>query len=175
MRFNQARTHAEKKRCFERIVKFKDLKIETVGPDHYEYFDKWYYVAVREVLAYYPFSGNYGELAKKLSPSISAAEAKRAIDVLLRLKFVARGNDGVYRKTAAALNANPVGKSVAITNQAIDTMRLAAEALDRFPKERRNISGVAFSVSDPDLRCHAAGGAEFQKENPGSCFGRSVP
>jgi uncharacterized protein (TIGR02147 family) len=147
IRFNQAKTHAEKRRCFERILRLKDLRIETVGPDQYEYFDKWYYVAVREVLAYYPFKGNCAELGKKLKPSISAIEAQQAIDLLVKLGLVARGSDGAYRKTAAALSAKAVGKSVAITNQALDTMRLAGEAIDRFPKHRRNISGVAFSVS----------------------------
>lgn len=147
VRFNQAKTHAEKRRCFERILRFKDLMIETVGHDQYKYFDKWYYVAVREVLAYYPFKGNFAELGKKLKPSISAIEAQLAIDLLVKLGLVARGNDGAYRKTAAALSAEAVGKSVAITNQALDTMRLAGEAIDRFPKDRRNISGVAFSVS----------------------------
>jgi uncharacterized protein (TIGR02147 family) len=147
VRFNQAKTHAEKKRCFERMLKFRELKISTIGPDQYEYFEKWYYVAVREVLAYYPFKGNYAELAKKLKPSISPIGAKKAIDLLLRLGLIIRNDEGIYRKATPALSASPVGKSVAITNQALDTMRLAAESIDRFPKEQRNVSGVAFSVS----------------------------
>jgi uncharacterized protein (TIGR02147 family) len=147
VRFNQAKTHAEKKRCFERMLGFKELKTATIGPDQYAYFDKWYYVAVREMLAYYRFSGDYAELSKMLKPSVSPIEAKRAIELLLRLKLIAVGDDGIYRKAAAALSANPVGKSVALANQALDTMRLAGEALDRFPREKRSISGVAFSVS----------------------------
>jgi uncharacterized protein (TIGR02147 family) len=147
VRFNQAKTHVERKQCFERILRFKELKTETVGPDQYDYFDKWYYVAVREVLAYYPFTGNYGELAKKLKPSISPVEAKKAIELLMRLGLIVKNDDGTYRKVSPVVNANPMGKSVAIANQALDTMRLAGEALDRFPREMRNISGVAFSVS----------------------------
>jgi len=147
VRFNQAKTHAEKKRCFERILKFKELKIAAIRPDQYEYFDKWYYVAIREVLAYHPFKDNYAELGKKLKPSVSATEAKRAIDLLLRLGLIARTVDGTCKKVSPSLSANPVGKSVALANQALDTMRLAGEALDRFPREQRNISGVAFSVS----------------------------
>jgi uncharacterized protein (TIGR02147 family) len=147
VRFNQAKTHAEKKRCFERMLKFDELKIDTISSDQYEYFENWYYVAIREVLAYYPFNGNFTELAKKLNPSISPLEAKKAIDLLLRLGLVVRNNDGIYVKASSVVSANPVGKAVAIANQALDTMRLAAEAIDRFPKEQRNISGVAFSIS----------------------------
>jgi uncharacterized protein (TIGR02147 family) len=147
VRFNQAKSHAEKRRCFERMLKFEALKISTIGPDQYEYFEKWQYVAIRELLAYYPFKDNYAELAKKLKPSIPAAEAKKAVDLLLRLGLIVKSDDGIFRKRAPALSANPMGKSIAITNQALDTMRLAAEAIERFPKEQRNISGVAFSVS----------------------------
>jgi len=147
VRFSQAKNHTEKKQCFERMLKFGELKIDIVNSDQYEYFENWYYVAVREVLAYYSFKGNYAELGKKLNPTISPLEAKKAIDLLLRLGLIVINDNGIYVKASSAVSANPLGKSVAITNQALDTMRLASEAIDRFPKEQRNISGVAFSVS----------------------------
>lgn len=147
VRFNQARTHAEKERSFRRMLAFSNLKIPIIHPDQYVYFDKWYYVAVREVLAYYAFKDNYAELARKLNPAISPTEAKKAIALLLRLGLIVQNKNGFYERKMPALSADPVGKSVAITNQALDTMRLASEAIDRFPKEQRNISGVAFSVS----------------------------
>lgn len=147
VRFDQAKTHAEKRRYFEQMAKFRELKIVTLDPLQYEYYDNWYYVAVREVLSYYPFKGDYGALAKKVKPSISPREAKKAIALLERLGLIKKESDGFYKKTSAAVSAVPLGGSIAITNQALQTMRLAQEALDRFPKELRNVSGVAFSVS----------------------------
>jgi uncharacterized protein (TIGR02147 family) len=147
VRFDQAKTHAEKRRYFERMTEFRELKIVTLDPSQYEYYDKWYYVAVREVLSYCPFKGDYAALAKKVKPSISQSEAKKAIMLLERLGLIKKGGDGIYKKTAAAVSAAPLGGSIAITNQALQTMRLAQESLDRFPKEWRNISGVAFTVS----------------------------
>ena len=147
VRFDQAKTHAEKRRCFEQMTKFKELKTAVLDPSQYEYYDKWYYVAVREVLSYYPFKGDYAALAKKVRPSISPKEAQKAIALLERLGLVRKDADGIYKKTSAAVSAAPLGGSIAITNQALQTMRLAHESLDRFPKDQRNISGVAFSVS----------------------------
>lgn len=147
IRFDQAKTHAEKRRYFEQMTKFKELKIATLDPSQYEYYNKWYYVAVRELLSYYQFNGDYAALAKKVRPSISPREAKTAIALLTRLGLIKKGSDGIYRKTTASVSAVPLGGSIAITNQALQTMRLAQEALDRFPKEQRNISGVAFSFS----------------------------
>ena len=147
VRFDQAKTHTEKRRYFEQMTKFKELKIATLDPSQYEYYDKWYYVAVREVLSCCPFKGDFAALAKKVKPSISPSEAKKAIVLLERLGLIKKDSDGIYKKTTASVSAVPLGGSIAITNQALQTMRLAQEALDRFPKDQRSISGVAFSVS----------------------------
>jgi uncharacterized protein (TIGR02147 family) len=147
VRFDQAKTHAGKRCYFEQMTKFRELKTAMLDPSQYEYYNKWYYVAVREVLSYFPFTGDYAALAKKVKPSISPREAEKTIALLTRLGLIKKGKDGIYNKTAATLSAAPLGGSIAITNQALQTMRLAQEALDRFPKEQRNISGVAFSVS----------------------------
>jgi uncharacterized protein (TIGR02147 family) len=104
-------------------------------------------VAIREMLSYFPFKGDYSALAKNVRPSISPMEAKKAIELLSRLGLIEKNSDGLYKKTTASVSAAPLGGSIAITNQALQTMQLARESLDRFPKEQRNISGVAFSVS----------------------------
>lgn len=164
VRFDQAKTHAEKRRCFEQMTKFRELKIATLSPSQYEYYDKWYYVAVREALSYYHFKDDYAALAKKVKPSISPREAKLAIALLERLGLIKKGNDGIYKKTVASVSAAPLGGSIAITNQALQTMRLAREALDRFPKEQRNISGVAFSVSEKTFEAIQKEIRDFRKK-----------
>jgi len=147
VRFEQAKTHAEKRRYFERITKFSEMKVATLAPSQYEYYNKWYYVAVREILSYFPFKGDYAALAKNVRPSISQLEAKKTIALLLKLGLIEKNSNGMYKKNTASVSATPLGGSIAITNQALQTMRLAQESIDRFPKEQRNISGVAFSVS----------------------------
>lgn len=145
--FNQAKTHAEKKCFFERLLKFKKLINTIITPDQYEYFDKWYFVAIRESLSYYQFKDDFADLAQKLKPAISPDEAKKAIELLVRLNLITKNEKGFYQRVDPVLSANPEGKAIAITNNALETMRLAGESIDRFPKEQRNISGVTFSIS----------------------------
>jgi uncharacterized protein (TIGR02147 family) len=145
--FNQAKTHSEKKHFFERLLKFKKLKSAVITPDQYEYFDKWYYVAIREVLSYYQFTDDFAGLAQQLKPAISPDDAKKTIELLIRLNLISKNEKGFYEKIDPVLSANPEGKALAITNNALETMRLAGESIDRFPKEQRNISGVTFSIS----------------------------
>jgi uncharacterized protein (TIGR02147 family) len=145
--FNQAKSHTEKKLFFEKLLKFTKTKSAIITPDQYEYFDKWYYVAIREVLSYYQFNDDFSSLGQKLKPAISSDEAKKAIELLIRLNLIAKNEKGFYEKVNPILSANPEGKAIAITNNALETMRLAGESIDRFPKEQRNISGVTFSIS----------------------------
>ncbi|MDD5676257.1 MAG: TIGR02147 family protein, partial [Chitinivibrionales bacterium] len=80
--FDQAKNHEQKKYYFEKILASKKSKIKITDRQHYEFYSKWYYTAVREVLDVYRFTGDYAELAKKISPSITPAEAKKAVGLL---------------------------------------------------------------------------------------------
>ena len=85
MLYNQAKSHAEKKRWFEKILAFLKSKVKIVEVSQYEFFEKWYYVAIRELLAFYKFSGDYKALGKSVEPPISPSQAKKAITLLMRL------------------------------------------------------------------------------------------
>lgn len=146
--FNQAKNHQDKKRYFEKMMSFKEAKVKTVSAEQYEFYDKWYYTAVREVLNFYPFSGDYTELAKLVTPPISSSEAKQAIDLLERLKLISRNESGIYTLTDALITTGYGVQSVCINNHILNTLDLAKTAIDRFNRDERNFSWVGLSVSD---------------------------
>jgi hypothetical protein len=47
------------------------VKVDVLEADKYEYFSKWHYAAIREILHYVPFTDDYKTLAKLLDPPIS--------------------------------------------------------------------------------------------------------
>ena len=146
--FNQAKNHEDKRRYFEKMMSFKEAKIKIVDAEQYEYYDKWYYTAVREVLNFYPFRDNYPELAKLLTPPITPTEAKQAIQLLERLKLIKRDDSGIFRLTDALITTGYGAQSVCINNHIINTLDLAKKAIDRFEREERNFSWVALSISE---------------------------
>jgi len=146
--FSQAKSHEDQKRYFERMISFKEAKIKTVSAEQYEYYDKWYYIAVREVLNFYPFKGDYPELAKMLNPPITPTEAKNAIELLERLKLIKRDDTGIYRLTDALITTGYGVQSVCIDNHLVNTLQIAKEAIDRFKRDERNFSWVALSISE---------------------------
>lgn len=146
--YNQAENHNEKKMYFGKMVEFKKARVRTIGPDAYAFYDKWYYSAIRAILNYYRFDGDYGKLSKMVIPHITISEARKAVRVLESLKLIERENgDGPYRLTENHISTGQNTDSVVINNFVLNTLDIAKEALYRFGKDERNFSSLTLSVS----------------------------
>jgi uncharacterized protein (TIGR02147 family) len=145
--YNQAKNHQDKRRQFEKILTFKNAKIVTVHGSQYEFYEKWYYTVVREILAIVPVKDNFAELAVRIVPPITEKEAKKAIDVLERLGFIVRDEEGYYRQANPLLMADRDTTSLAIDNFVVSNIDLARQAIDRFPKNERKLSATMLTIS----------------------------
>jgi len=147
--YNQSKRHEDKKIYFEKMVSFKESTVKIVDSKQYEFYDKWYYSAVREVLDFFSCDDtNLEELGKLIVPPLSYIEVKKSIDLLEELKLIQKDQHGYYRKTDAVISTGYEAQSLALTNFAINTMELAKLAIDRFPKKERNLSWMTLNVSD---------------------------
>ena len=144
--FNKAKSSRDKAHFFERLSAFRNTKAALVEPNRYEFYEKWYYVAILEVLDYHPFKGDFGGLARMLVPPIKPREAQKAVEVLERLGFVRKAGQG-YEKTDALITAGEGWKSAFIGNFLLTAMDLAKEAFIRQPLDRREIAAQTVSVS----------------------------
>jgi uncharacterized protein (TIGR02147 family) len=146
--FDQAKSHERKKYYFEKILSSKRSKIKQTEAWQYEFYSQWYYTAVREVLDVFRFDGkDYGELAKKVSPTITPTQAKKAVELLEKLGMVKQGKDGVYAQCDDLITTGYDAPTVAVTNFLVSTIDLAREAIDRYPRDKRSISTLTFSCS----------------------------
>lgn len=146
--FGRAKSDQEIRHYFEKLLSFTELNMRKIDAQAYEFYTKWYYTAIREILAYYPFSGDYDELAKLTVPKIKPTEAKKAIELLHKLGFIKLNKDGVYEQTTKFITTGEICRSIAVRAFQKDTIQLAKEALDTVPKEMRDISTVTISLSD---------------------------
>ncbi|MCX7725334.1 MAG: TIGR02147 family protein [Chitinispirillaceae bacterium] len=152
VRFNQAKTHDKKNEYFKQLVSKFKTRIQHMGPDKYEFYNAWYYSAIRSLLGYYPFNGDYKKLAKQLNPPITPGQAKKAIELLTRLKLIEKKEDGYYRLTDRIIFTGDTIGAVGIINFQQATMDLAKESLERFPKEMRHSSTLTLGLSEEGYR-----------------------
>lgn len=150
--YNQAKSHEEKKKYFEKMMMFKESKVRTVDSDHYQFYDKWYYTVIREIIGIYPFRGNYKKLGALVEPSISADEAKRAIELLERLNLIRRIENGDYVQTEPLLKNDHTAPSVAVNNFILSMLDKAREALDRYARDERMLSSTTITISEHTYR-----------------------
>jgi uncharacterized protein (TIGR02147 family) len=163
VRYCRAESSIEIKSYFEKLLAFKDIDARPVEADKYEFYQKWYYTAVRELIGIYDFQGDYSRLARKLSPPISVKEAKKAVALLEQLNLISKNVKGVYCQTDTFITTTDKWKSAAIHSFQKETIRLAGESLDRHKKDIRDISTVTIAVSIKDFDEIRAKISDFRK------------
>jgi uncharacterized protein (TIGR02147 family) len=146
--YGKAKTDREIKHYFEKLLACAGTSSKKVEADKYEFYQKWYYTAVREIINLCTFTGDFGRLAKTVEPSISPAEAKKAVRLLERLGFIRRDEQGIYRQTSAFITTGENWKSIAILSFQKEAALLGARALDDVAKEERDISTVTITLDE---------------------------
>jgi len=145
--FGKAKTERQSRLYFERILSMKDTPSRALLCDQYEYYTKWYYSAIRSVLEYFDFRGDYALLGKQLNPSIGAREARKAVRLLIRLELIREDESGRYMQTDTAITTGPQWNSAAINAFQEETIGLAREAIARHPKATRDISTITMAIT----------------------------
>jgi uncharacterized protein (TIGR02147 family) len=146
--YAQAGSHDEKNRHFQKMLSFKEVRADLVGMDRIDFYGKWYHSAIRELLFFYPFGGDFAALAHKLNPPIRQSEARESVKLLERLGFVETDGRGGYRSKDATLKKDPNFPSVVLANFLKTNIEMAVEALERYPKDERDISALTISLSE---------------------------
>ncbi len=146
--FNQARFHSEKNHFYQEILSLQKGPVRTVTQNQYEFYDKWYYAAVRELVALYEITDdNYEMLTKLLKPAVKPGEVKSALEVLTRLGLVKKTKSGIYKRTDAVITSGAsVAKPFAIQNFQLATLELAKTAYERFARDERELSTLTMSI-----------------------------
>jgi uncharacterized protein (TIGR02147 family) len=144
---DQAASTEEKTRYYKRLLAIKGIDPEIVGKDRFEFYSEWYHAVIRELLFIYEFRGDYPSLAKKLSPSIGASEARKSVRLLESLGFLAKKASGGFAPIPATLKKDSTFKSVHLESFLRAYIRLGGESLESVPKEERDISTMTLSLS----------------------------
>lgn len=146
--YGKAKTDTSIKHYFEKLLSFSGVEEHRVEADKYEFYQKWYYTAVREILHLHPFRNDYEWLANMAVPAITPAEARKAVHLLERLSFIKRNDAGFFELTSRYITTGPQWRSIAVRSFQKEVMTLAMQAIDTVPREERDISTVTVTLDD---------------------------
>jgi uncharacterized protein (TIGR02147 family) len=146
--FNQAKTAMEKQEYYAVLRTLSGaVKEDTLKNNQYDYYDKWYTSILRELLCLHDFQNDYDLIAKTVVPPITNFEAKKAVELLLKLSLIAVNADGSYKQTRTAIKADGAMTSVAVRNFMDTMLEHAKKALHGMDKSERHISSITLGIS----------------------------
>jgi uncharacterized protein (TIGR02147 family) len=161
--FNKAKHENQIKILFEKLVALAGVEVHELNKNQYEFYTKWYYTAVRAVLARMKFRDDYAALAKSLSPKITESQARKAVQLLEKLGLIKKDEKGIFRVTSNVITTGTNLHTAAVRQFQRETIRLAEESLERHHKDLRDISTVTVSIDREDMQELKNRVAEFRK------------
>ena len=145
---DQAKSVSERALHHARLRGFKRFReTHKLAAAQASYHAHWFVPAIRELAARADFRDEPQWIARTLWPSITAAEAKRALTTLLELGLLARDEARRVRQAEPLVETpdGPLGHHVVSFHR--EMMRLASEALERVPREQREVASLTLCLS----------------------------
>lgn len=153
VRFGQAKTSVERSRAYARLMTFSTYrKTRKLDLAHAEYHATWFIPAVRELAGRKDFEADARWIAERLWPPIKPAEAKLALDTLLKLGLLRKQEDGRVVQAEPLITTGPELHAVHIANYHRAMMERAAAAIDLVPSDGRDISAVTVLVGPAGVK-----------------------
>ena len=148
----QSKTAQERSRMYERLARHRPFReARRLESAQAEYHSQWYLPAIRELARRADFCSDPKWIARQLQPAISAAQAKRALELLCKLGLLAQGADGRLTQTSEIITTGPGPLGHHIYNYHHMMLDRAAAALDGLPREERDVSCLTLCVSQAKL------------------------
>ncbi len=162
---NQASDPEERAELFERLMTFKRFHdIHRMEKDLYDLFSRWYVPATYELALLPSFQADPKWIARMLTPRISVAEARHALEVLEHLKLLeidARTKKG--KRCKVRLSTPDEVMSIAVYGFQKEMLTLAHHNLRHRTHEEREISGLTIGLTQKQFETMRDRMREFRR------------
>jgi uncharacterized protein (TIGR02147 family) len=164
VRFNQAGNIEERELFFEQLIVLNRTPKRVLDKDILVYYSKWYHSVLRALLEIHRFDGDYARLAKRLSPPITPREAKKAVDLMIRLGIVAKNASGAYKPAEKSIAAPENMRDDLLRQYQLRFLSLAQTVLAQQPGTVPYSSTNTVSISEQGLKRLLALTGKFQDQ-----------
>jgi uncharacterized protein (TIGR02147 family) len=152
VQFTHAKNAVARQYWFDKMVPLLPSRTKAVALEQKKYYENWYHVAVREALSILDVGDDHAVLARFIQPSITAEQALASMGLLESLGLIRKDGRGHWRATDALVESTPDLGPFLIHSYQASLMDLGKSALERYGRDKRNISCFTFSLSDEGHR-----------------------
>ncbi|NLG15967.1 MAG: TIGR02147 family protein [Fibrobacter sp.] len=146
--FNNAKTIREKEYYFTKVKELSPaVQGQLVLKSQFEYFSKWYFVVIRELVTMYDFRDNFKLLARTVDPPVTAEQAEKAVKILCDLGLLKKLPSGRYKQSDSALRTDSDTIPFAVQLFQRECLELASKSVEKHTRDIRDISTLTVGIS----------------------------
>lgn len=152
VKYNQSADSIEKHEAFESLLLSRPLSVKSIRADQQEYYNHWYYSAIREMVAVFPDDDSVKHISDHLLPKVTITEVKDALALLERLEFISKKESGGYKRNDTLISSSGTEIEISVLRKYQGEMiDCAKDALYNIDKSDRDISTVTLSTNEEGL------------------------
>jgi uncharacterized protein (TIGR02147 family) len=147
--FDQSTKSEEKQKYFQELLSYKKTsRIKIIQSGQYEYLSRWFPSVIREIIQLPGAKFDPEWIARRANPPLTAREAASALKLMERLDLLRKNEKGELEVLDEVLSTGPEVQFLAAALYHREMIRLAGEAIDRFPSYKREISALTLRTSE---------------------------
>lgn len=163
VQFNQAKSLEEKNYFFSHLSKHRGSRAKLLAEHQYKYFSKWYHTVIWNYFGLEKAEREPSRIVKHLAGSLTVAQVEESIALLLEMGLIRKLANG-YAVSDRHLVTDKLFLGPVARAYHKEFQRLAGEAMDQFPPDKRQYNVLAFSVSDKGFAAIRQRIASFTQE-----------
>lgn len=127
--FKQAETPEDREVAFDRLVSLNRTPYRKVDPKAYQYYRHWWHGAVRAVLSIEDHADDWGTLAARIRPEVTARQVREAVELMVELGFVVRDARGFWKPVDSSLSTGDDSRDELVLQMQMQQFDLARRAV----------------------------------------------
>lgn len=151
--FNQSPSLEDKQKFFEKICIFKAYQ-EIRSIDHltYQYFSKWFYPVIREMVQMADFKPDPRWIVRFLSNTITVEEADEGLQTLIKLGLLVPDEEGRLKPVDKNIISDTEVGYISLVSFHIKMIEKAKESISATPHEFRELISVTVPVNEESFK-----------------------
>ena len=152
---DQAKTATERNAFFEELLKQHPDSHRILNEDAYEYYNHWYNSVLFTALEVVDVSDDLEPIQKLISPKVSVGTLKRSLELLERLGFVRKNENGFWKSCRDSVSSGTYNNSDLVRQYQLQCFELSKQALLAGDECSSDMATFTFSVSDDAFKAIA--------------------
>lgn len=150
VKYGQAKKDADKISAYTEMKEIANShKVCVLEGEAASFYGSWKYPVLRELAPMMP-GATLQDIAKVCGGVFSAKELHDALAFLTRAKFLKKTEENVYEQVNQSLQISVASMPMLVRKMHKEMADLAKDAIEKYPVEERNFTGVTMGIDDED-------------------------